>query len=66
MDGITAACVEQEVGVPGFLEDLRAALKDGSFWPLPVRQRMIPKPGGSGKLRKLGIPASRIGSSRPR
>jgi hypothetical protein len=30
--------------VPGFLDDLRAALKDGSFRPLPVRERMIPKP----------------------
>jgi RNA-directed DNA polymerase len=56
VDGITAAWVEYEVGVPGFLDDLRAALKDGSFRPLPVRERMIPKPGGSGKLRKLGIP----------
>jgi RNA-directed DNA polymerase len=44
------------VGVPGFLDDLRAAVKDGSFRPLPVRERLIPKPGGSGKLRKLGIP----------
>jgi RNA-directed DNA polymerase len=26
------------------------------FRPLPVRERKIPKPGGSGKLRKLGIP----------
>ena len=25
-------------------------LKDGSFRPLPVRERKIPKPGGSGKL----------------
>jgi RNA-directed DNA polymerase len=56
VDGITAAWVEETVGVPGFLDDLRAALKDGSFRPLPVRERMIPKPGGSGKLRKLGIP----------
>ena len=55
-DGITAAWVEEHVGVPGFLDDLRAALKDGSFRPLPVRERKIPKPGGSGKLRKLGIP----------
>ena len=55
-DGVTAAWVEEEVGVPRFLDDLRAALKDGSFRPLPVRERMIPKPGGSGKLRKLGIP----------
>jgi RNA-directed DNA polymerase len=57
VDGVTAEYVEKEVGVPGFLDDLRAALKDGSFRPLPVRERMIPKPGGSGKLRKLGIPA---------
>jgi RNA-directed DNA polymerase len=42
--------------VPGFLDDLRAAVKDGSFRPLPVRERKIPKPGGSGKVRKLGIP----------
>jgi RNA-directed DNA polymerase len=56
VDGITAAWIEEQVGVPGFLDDLRAALKDGSFRPLPVRERMIPKPGGSGKLRKLGIP----------
>src|SRR5262245_61505730 len=55
-DGVTAAWVEEQVGVPGFLGDLRAALKDGSFAPLPVRERKIPKPGGSGKVRKLGIP----------
>src|ERR1019366_8153896 len=56
-DGLTVDCVEEAVGVPGFLDDLRAALKDGSFRPLPVRERKIPTPGGSGKLRKLGIPA---------
>ena len=56
VDGLTAAYVEEIAGVPGFLDDLRAALKDGSFRPLPVRERMIPKPGGSGKVRKLGIP----------
>jgi hypothetical protein len=56
VDGVTAAWVEEMAGVPWFLDDLRAALKDGSFRPLPVRERMIPKPGGSGKLRRLGIP----------
>lgn len=56
VDGLTAADVEENIGVPGFLDDLRAALKDGSFRPLPVRERTIPKPGGSGKVRKLGIP----------
>jgi RNA-directed DNA polymerase len=30
-------------------------LKEGTFRPLPVRERSIPKPGGSGKVRKLGI-----------
>jgi RNA-directed DNA polymerase len=56
VDGVTAY-VEEVMGVPGFLDDLRAALRDGSFRPLPVRERKIPKPGGSGKLRKLGIPS---------
>jgi RNA-directed DNA polymerase len=42
--------------VPWFLDDLRARLKEGTFRPLPVRERKIPKPGGSGKVRKLGIP----------
>jgi len=56
VDGLTVADIEENVGVPGFLDDLRAAIKDGSFRPLPVRERKIPKPGGSGKVRKLGIP----------
>ena len=56
VDGLTVAGVEEIVGVPGFLDDLRAALKAGAFRPLPVRERKIPKPGGSGKVRKLGIP----------
>ena len=56
VDGFTAADIAETVGVPGFLEELRGALKDGSFRPLPVRQRKIPKPGGSGKVRSLGIP----------
>ena len=56
VDGLTAAAIRETVGVPGFLEDLRAQLKTGTFRPLPVRERMIPKPGGSGKVRKLGIP----------
>jgi len=56
VDGLTVADVETGVGVPEFLGDLRAALKNGSFRPLPVRERLIPKPGGSGKVRRLGIP----------
>jgi RNA-directed DNA polymerase len=56
VDGWTVDAVEQTVGVPGFLDDLRAQLKGGTFRPLPVRQRLIPKGHGSGKLRSLGIP----------
>jgi RNA-directed DNA polymerase len=56
VDGLTVADVEQRVGVPGFLDDLRTGLKDGSFRPVRVRERTIPKPGGSGKVRALGIP----------
>jgi len=56
VDGLTVDVVEEVVGVPGFLDDLRARLKAGTFRPLPVRERKIPKPGGSGKVRKLGIP----------
>jgi RNA-directed DNA polymerase len=56
VDGWTVAMVEEHLGVPGFLDGLRTSLKEGTFRPLPVRERSIPKPGGSGKVRKLGIP----------
>jgi RNA-directed DNA polymerase len=56
VDGLRVADVEREIGVPGFLHDLRTQLKTGVFRPLPVRERKIPKPGGSGKVRSLGIP----------
>ena len=56
VDGLTVADIEESVGVPGLLDDLRARLKEGTFRPLPVRERTIPKPGGSGKVRSLGIP----------
>src|SRR5215469_7210953 len=52
IDGHSAAYVEA-VGVREFLDRLRSALRDRSFRPLPVRERMIPKAGG--KKRRLGI-----------
>ena len=55
-DGWTVARIDTEIGVPDFLDDLRARLKTGQFRPQPVRERKIPKPGGSGKVRRLGIP----------
>jgi RNA-directed DNA polymerase len=56
VDGLRVTDVEEYIGVPGFLDDLRAQLRQGTFRPLPVRERKIPKPGGSGKVRSLGIP----------
>jgi RNA-directed DNA polymerase len=53
VDGRTARDVEQGRGVEAFLADLRAELRARRFAPLPVRERLIPKPGG--KLRRLGI-----------
>ncbi len=55
VDGRRATDVE-DVGVQAFLDDLRAQLRAGMFRPMPVRERMIPKPGGGGKMRRLGIP----------
>ncbi|RZK93578.1 MAG: group II intron reverse transcriptase/maturase, partial [Rhodococcus sp. (in: high G+C Gram-positive bacteria)] len=39
-----------------FLDELRCSIKNRSFRPLPVRERMIPKPG-THKRRRLGIPS---------
>lgn len=55
VDGLTAADVERG-GVSQFLDDLRAQVKQGTFRPLPVREKQIPKPGGAGRVRRLGIP----------
>jgi RNA-directed DNA polymerase len=41
-----------------FLTELRDDLKARRFRPLPVRERLIPKPGTS-KYRRLGIPTAR-------
>jgi hypothetical protein len=46
--------IENRFGVEVFLARLRSQLKDRSFRPVAVRERMIPKTGG--KLRRLGIP----------
>lgn len=55
-DGLTVGRIERDIGVRVFLEELRVAIRAGEFRPQPVRERRIPKPGGSGKVRKLGIP----------
>ena len=53
VDGHSAYYVQAVVGVEEFPDRLRASLKDRSFCPVPVRERMIPKAGG--KKRRLGI-----------
>jgi RNA-directed DNA polymerase len=54
VDRRTALSIMAMQGVERFLNELRSQLKHGSFRPLPVRERMIPK--ASGKKRRLGIP----------
>ena len=59
VDGETAYGIEARTdGAEGFLDDLRTDLKARTFSPLPVREQLIPK-GRSGKVRRLGIPATR-------
>ena len=55
VDAATRRHVEAR-GVDRFLTELREELRAGTFRPLPVRERLIPKRGGK---RRLGIPALR-------
>lgn len=56
-DGVTRKSVERHPdGVAGFLADIRQDLRQETYRPQPVRQRLIPKPGKPGKFRPLGIP----------
>lgn len=58
IDGWTAPGIEASAGgVIGFLSRIRTDLKNWTFIPLPVGERMIPKTNG--KLRRLGIPTAR-------
>ena len=57
VDGETAYYVETVRGVEVLLDELRSQLKDRSFRPLPVRERMIPKAGG-----KVASPGDRRGA----
>jgi RNA-directed DNA polymerase len=58
----TAYYVQTVRGVEGFLDELRSQLRDRSFRPLPVRERMIPKAAAS--CVAWGSPRSGIGWSR--
>jgi RNA-directed DNA polymerase len=56
IDAMTLAAVEQ-TGVEAFLDDLGARLRAGTYRPVAVRRRYIPK--GDGGQRPLGIPTVR-------
>jgi RNA-directed DNA polymerase len=53
IDAATRRHVEA-LGVERFLWELRGELRAGTFRPLPVRERLIPK--RDGRRRRLGIP----------
>jgi RNA-directed DNA polymerase len=55
VDGVTP--VDLPKRATRFLRDLRHELKERTFRPQPVRERLIPKPG-SVKKRRLGIPTA--------
>ncbi len=61
VDGIAPRSVG--FGAADLLSRLRADLKAGTFVPQRVREKTIPK--ASGKVRRLGIPTTEIGSCRP-
>ena len=52
------AFIADDADIAAFLGDTREQLKSRTFTPIPVRERMIPKPGKRGKFRRLGIPSA--------
>ena len=57
VDRVSPASIADGVEAVEFLGQVREQLKSRTFAPLPVRERLIPKPGSS-KLRRLGIPTA--------
>src|ERR1700751_528446 len=57
IDGVTFEAIE-ESGMESFLEQIRRELITGTYQPMPVRKKEIPKDGGT-KVRVLSIPSIR-------
>jgi|SRR5664279_458541 RNA-directed DNA polymerase len=57
VDRVSPASIAEDDDVMEFLGQVRDQLKSRTFAPLPVRERLIPKPNSS-KLRRLGIPTA--------
>ena len=55
VDGRTVGHIQQHIGVPVFLDVLRNRLRQQVWSPLPVRERSIPKPGGSARIHRLDV-----------
>ncbi len=58
VDRVIPAFISDDADVVAFLGSAREQLKSRTFTPLPVRERMIPKPGQRGQFRRLGIPSA--------
>jgi RNA-directed DNA polymerase len=58
VDRVIPAFISDPADVVAFLAEARRELRAGTFTPLPVRERMIPKPGRRGEYRRLGIPSA--------
>ena len=56
VDSLTIAAIEQS-GVASFLEGIATSLREGTYRPMAVLRRYIPK--ADGKMRPLGIPTVR-------
>ena len=54
VDRVSPVSIAEDDDVMEFLGQVRDQLKSRTFAPLPVRERLIPKPNSS-KLRRLGI-----------
>ena len=54
MDRVSPGTIAEDDRVEEFLGQVRELLRSRTFAPLPVRERLIPKPNSS-KLRRLGI-----------
>ena len=57
IDGVTFEAIEGS-GMESFLERIREELIAGTYQPMPVRKKEIPKDGGT-KVRVLSIPSIR-------
>nr|WP_280294679.1 group II intron reverse transcriptase/maturase [Nocardia abscessus] len=57
VDRLAPVSITGDTETLAFLGRVRDQLKSRTFAPLPVAERLIPKPG-SGKLRRLGIPTA--------